>query len=141
MTTQVYQHQGWLIWVPLDFISPKKSNMKDVFIRWHTRDTMNDLPPLEELKNSDVKHIKIGSPVFLDLRYLMAVLEKFAIDEGTTIVVISGILEATEMFDILSARMYVFETKNILRREQFKWQPWMKKCHKAKACTVYLVYW
>ena len=71
----------------------------------------------------------------------MAVLENFAIDEGTTTVGISDILEATEMFGRLSARLYVLETKNISRREHFKWQTWVKKCCKAKACTVYPVHW
>ena len=141
VTTQVHLHEGRLIRVPPEFNLPKKSNVKDVFIHWHKRDTVNGVPPLKELKNSNVKHIKWGPPVFSDLRYLMAVLEKFAIDEGITTVGISGMLQAIEMFCRFSARLYVFETKNISRREQFKWQTWVKKFRKAKACTVYPVHW
>ena len=58
--------------------------------------------------------------MFLVLRYLLDVIEKFSIDEQTTTVGISGILEVTEMVGRLSDRLYVFKTKNILRREHFK---------------------
>ena len=132
----VYYHGGRYIQVPPDWIFPKKSNLRDIFIRFHIRDLVQNIPPLKKLKNNDLKHIKRGSPAFSDLKYLMCVFENIAQDNGTTTVGIDTFEVAGEKFGLLASRVYELETKNVRRREQFKWQTWVKKCRMASVPIV-----
>lgn len=134
-------HKGRFIKVPPSFVFPKKCSLQDIFVRFHTKDTVRGIPALKCLDNQDVKHLVRGSQVLSDCRYLMWVFEALAREKGMTTVGLNSYEDAVEKYSQLHRPIILLETKNKERREQFKWQTWVRKCRIAKMNKVEIRKW
>ena len=43
----LHYHHGRYIRIPPDFVLPTKCSVKDVFVRYHVEDSVNEIPPLK----------------------------------------------------------------------------------------------
>ena len=105
------------------------------------KDTVHGIPALKCLTNLDIAHLVRGSQVLSDCRYLMYVFEFLASEKGMTTVGLNSYEKAVEIYNQLVRPIHLLETKNVKRREQFKWQTWVKKCRKAKMGTIVRKNW
>ena len=57
------------------FVFQKSCTLRDIFFRFHVKDTIDDIPPLKLLDSASAFHIRRGKPTLSDLKFLMGVLE------------------------------------------------------------------
>lgn len=132
---QLHLHQGHFIRIPPTFIFPKSCALRDIFFRFHVKDSVENIPPLKVLDTHSVKHIQRGKATLSDLRFLMGVLEFEARQQNKTTVGLKTQEEASVIFEEIKEGVYKYETKN-KRKETLKWSTWSSKCRKASASSV-----
>ena len=126
----LHYHQGRYIRIPPDFVFPTKCSLKDIFLRFHVHDTVREIPPFKLIDSASVVHIKRGKVYLSELRYLMAVMELECVRLGIDTDDLNDQQEASEAFEKVKECIYRYETRST-RKEQFKWQTWVKKLRVA----------
>ena len=126
----LHYHRGRYIRIPPDFVFPTKCSVKDAFVRYHVEDNVNEIPPLKLIDSASVEHIKRGKAYLSELRYLMSVIDQECVRQGIDTYEIKSQQDASEVFEKVKQCIYQYETRSS-RKEQFKWQTWVKKLRSA----------
>ena len=82
------------------------------------------------IDSASVEHIKRGKAYLSELRYLMSVIDQECVRQGIDTYEIKSQQDASEVFEKVKQCIYQYETRSS-RKEQFKWQTWVKKLRSA----------